>query len=363
MLDLHMNIRLAITASSIIFIILCCKCSRGRYESVQTPLYTEKKEKTLRFDIDSQPQGASVYIDSTLVGSTPVTVQETYVCNEVTYKKEFILKTERTGIDIGAGAVILGAGLAFGLTAGIVHLESDAQGAFITLGTGLGIAGFAFLVKGIIFKVKNGKTQFIEQNVMEECPAKEWQLILTKDNYICAEKILTVESAMKKNLVIMIPANVPMPAAPPEAALDKAALLSSMAEKSEAIAEKEETISNESRKFIKQRMDTLTSHIQQIGEGYEAACDDLYFSIDAGKTKTFEITTQKGYCYAVTAVAQPGKAIYMTVFRGQKEITKDLSGSDIANVFFCSDSSDPVRVTILCKQPANVGLRVYLLAK
>lgn len=348
----------ALCAAAVVF----CGCARINYEEVRTPMSTVKKEKSIQFQIDSQPQGAGTYVDGVAVGPTPVTVQTTYQCNEVTYKAEKVLKARRTGLDIGAGAGMLSGALVLGLAAGFGAQNTESQIAAGVLAAGLAVPGLALFIRGLVLKKKHGKVQSSQVKTIEECPPKFWKLVLTNYNYLPAERILKVKDSGKVNFVALSPATIISSGAPPPAAVDKGTLLSSMAAKTDVLSGNDPSVSKDSKKAVKERMKTLTSHIS-VGEGYEVAGDDLYLSMEANDIKMFEMTTEKNYCYIISAVAQLGNPLFMAVFRNNKEIVKDFKGSDIASVRFCSDSSDPVRVTTSSLNQTAIGLRIHYLAR
>jgi hypothetical protein len=344
--------------------VLCPRCARVNYETVRTPVSTVKKDKAIQFSIDSDPRGASTYVDSVAVGPTPVTVQTTYPCSEVTYKTESVFKARKTALDITGGSIMLGSAVLAAALLG-AKMDDTAHDAAIAVGimtAGLGAAGLALIIRGIVLKAKNGKVRSSQEKVVQECPSKTWNLVLAKDNFMPAERVLKFSDANKTTMVTLTPATVLSSPTPPPAALDKTALLSSMASKTEALSGEDATLSADSKKIVEERMKNLASYIS-VGKDYEAAGDDLYIPIEANEIKMFEMTTEKDYCYIISAVGEHGSPLYMAVFRGEEEIAKDFKGTDIATVQFCSDSSEPVRVTTSSEANTTVALRIYFLAK
>jgi hypothetical protein len=341
--------------------LMFCMCTRVNYEQVRAPISTVVKSKDLQFQIESQPSQASTYVDSIAVGTTPVTVQTPYECNEVTYKEQTVLRASRTGGDIGVGIGLLSTAVLVSLLY-IADPPTEGKIAVGVITGGLAIPGLALLIRGSVLKARNGKVVSTKQVTLEECPQKKWKLILAKDYFMPAERMLSVSDAFKPYLVALTPAGILGTGAPPPAALDKAALLSSMAAKTDPLTAAEQKVGTGSKKVIEERMKNLSSQLV-VGKEYEAAGNDIFFTIDASDIKMFEMTTEKDYCYIIAAVGEPDSSIYMGIFRGGKEIAKDFRGQDISSIQFCSDSSDPVRVTTSTDKPTAVGLRIYFLAK
>jgi hypothetical protein len=342
--------------------LLAISCTRVNYETVRTPTASVTKTKTLLFPIDSQPQGASTYVDSINVGPTPVTVQAGYDCNEVTYKNDTVTKVRNAGLDITAGAILLGGGLMFLAFNGIPSIPPEGMAATSVIGVGLSIPGLALLIRGSVLKKKNGKIKSSEMQTVEECPARVWKLVLAKEGHLPAERILKTSDEGKTSLVVLSPATMMGGGALPPAAVDKSALLSSMAAKTETLTGSDKTVAGDAKMAVQERMKSIPEAVS-FGEGFESAGDDLFITLEAGDTKMFEMTTEKGYCYAITSVAQAGNPVYLAVFRDGKEIVKDFMGSDMASVSFCSTSSDPVRVTLYSVNASVAGLRIYYQAK
>jgi len=342
--------------------LLAFSCTRVNYETTRTPTASVTKTRTLLFPIESQPQGVATYVDSVNVGPTPVTVQASYDCNEVTYKSDSITKVSHAGLDITAGAILLGGGLMFFAFNAIPEMPTEGMITTSVIGVGLSIPGLALLIRGAVLKKKNGKIKSSEMQTVEECPPRVWKLILAKEGYLPAERILKTSDEGKTSLVILSPASIMGGGAPPPAAVDKAALLSSMAAKTETLTGSDKTVAGGAKTAVQERMKSIPA-AASFGEGFESAGDDLFITLDAGDTKMFEMTTEKGYCYAITSVAQAGNPVYLAVFLDGKEIVKDFTGSDMASVNFCSTSSDPVRVTLYSINDSVAGLRIYYQAK
>ena len=342
-------------------------CARINYHEVRTPLTTEVKQKNIQFTVNSDPSGADVFVDSTTVGVSPVTFQAPMTCNEVTYESKWVGKAYRTGADIGVGAALLAGALLFGLGYGLnLHFnpEPDEEtGNYAALGVitgGLAIPGIILFVRGLVYRGKHGKVKKVEEKRLEECPDKRWKLILAKNGYMPAERIIGANDLRKDHLIALTPATI-LGTSAPKAAVDKVNLLASMAEKTDAMSGQQD-LSQGSQAAVEARMKTLPAPAA-ASEGYESAGEDFYFAMGTNDIKMLEMTTEKGYCYVITAVAQPSIPIYMAVFQKGEEVMKDFIGRDMAEIQFCSKKGKPVRVTMSSYQPTAVSLRIHYLAK
>ena len=342
-------------------------CSRINYHEVRTPITTEVKQQNIQFTVNSDPSGADVFVDSTAVGTSPVMFQAPMTCNQVTYESKWVGKAWRTGADIGVGAGLLAGALIFGLGYGLnLHFnpEPDEEtGNYAALGVitgGLFIPGIALFIRGLVYRGKHDKVKKVEQKTLEECPDKKWKLILAKNGYMPAERIIGANDLRKDQLIALTPATI-LGTSAPAAAVDKLALLASMAEKTDAMSGQQD-LSQGSQAVVEARMKTLPAPAA-ASEGYELAGDDFFFAMGTNDIKMLEMTTEKDYCYVITAVVQPSIPIYMAVFQKGEEIKKDFIGRDMAEVQFCSNKSQPVRVTMSSYQPTAVALRIHFLAE
>lgn len=351
-----------LTAGSLALLIAGPACGRLNYEEIRIPVSSAANNQMLVFNIDSQPQGASTYVDSVSVGQTPVTVQAAYDCKDVTYKTEKKAVVRRWGLDVGAGAGLLGGAILFGGVAAAPDVPTEGRIGLGVVAGGLFSVGLALFVRGLVLKSKHGKIVSSSEESVTECPPKNWKLLLAKDGYVPAERILKPADADHTSLVILAASSVMGTGSATPAMMDKAALLSSMAAKTDTLTGSDQKVSKSAQKVVEERMQNLQSYVAVTPE-YEAAGDDFFLNMDAADTKMFEMTTEKGYCYIISNVAEPGNPLYLAVFRDGKEIAKNFTGSDIASVEFCSTSSDPVRVTTYSVNPTTVGFRIYYLAK
>jgi hypothetical protein len=350
------------TAGALLTLLAGAACGRLNYEEIRTPISSAANDRTLVFNIDSQPQGANTYVDSVSVGQTPVTVQAALDCKDVTYKTEKKGVVRRWGLDVGAGAGLLAGSFLFTGGAAAPDVPTEGRITFGIIAGGLFSVGLALFVRGLVLKSKHNKVVSSSEQTVTECPPKNWKLLLAKDGYVPAERILKPADAGNTSLVILAASSVMGTGAAPPAMVDKAALLSSMAATTDTLTGSDQKVSKSAQKVVEERMGNLQSYVA-VGPGFEVAGEDFFLSMEAADTKMFEMTTEPDYCYIISAVAQPGNPLYLAVFRDGQEIKKNFTGSDIASVEFCSTSSDPVRVTTYSVNPTTAGFRIYYQAK
>lgn len=335
-------------------------CTVVYYEEVKTAVATRHVDKSARFKFDSRPRGAAVYVNNSPVGETPVSFDSSYRCKAVDYRVDLVTRVRRWGADLGLGIGLAATGSLVALATWETFGPSDEKtGKTIgsIIGGGLVVAGASLIINGAVLRSRSGKIKASKKETVEQCPSPFWQVVFSKPGFIPVEKRLTVDDSLNPVFVLLSPA---LP--PPRGGLsaeEKASLLSSMAEKRADGGENLSLPVAEAKKIVEDRIKNL-ERLVTIGKGYNRAGDDIFYSLDKrDDIKMFEMTTEAGYCYIVTCVAQPSTPVYMAVFQGKQEVAKDFTGSDIARVEFCSESNEPVRVTTSSKVPTPVGLRVY----
>jgi|GEM_PF-2792289 len=338
-------------------------CTRTNYHTSRTLLSSSEQKQDLEFKIESQPPEAITYIDSTLVGNTPVTVKAPYICKNYTYEEKTIFTARRTTADIVIGSIFLATSLSFGLLAGLSKTEKvEDKIGYSLVAAGTGIPGIIHLLIGTINRHRNGKTVSSRQIVESECPQKQWKLVVAKDFFLPAERVLSVSDAFKPYLVVLTPASTPPGGYVPPAAIDKAALLSSMAKANSAISSDEMKVDQDTKKSIEERMKNLRSQIG-VESQYETASEDVFFTVKKDDIRMLEMTTEKDYCYIITATGEQNSAVFIGLFRGTKELANDMRGMDTAYVKFCSETNEPVRVTVSSTSNNTIGLRIFYLPK
>jgi hypothetical protein len=184
-------------AGAILLLFAGAACGRLNYEEIRTPISSVANDRTLVFNIDSQPPGANTYVDSVSVGQTPVTVQAAYECKDVTYKTEKKAVVRRWGLDFGAGLGMMAGSLIFigPAAAGPEDMETNIRIALGVMGGSLFAAGLGLFIRGLVLKSKHNKVISSSEQTLSECPPRNWKLLLAKDGYVPAERILRTRRA------------------------------------------------------------------------------------------------------------------------------------------------------------------------